>query len=95
MPQEPQIKRKSRLRECVQAIALIMFSRNTGLTDEAFIQMCSQNDLPAILDLVRVDDSPNREGDWEPSEKVVRDWVKNLISSIHPVSKKGNRAVRC
>ncbi len=86
--QETQMKRKSRLRECVQAIALIMFSRNTGLTDEAFIQTFSQDNVQKILDIARVDDSSVRESEWEPSEKLVRDWVKDLMRWIHPVSKK-------
>lgn len=82
---ESQMRRKSRLRECVQAIGLIVFSQNRELTNEAFTQTCSQKYLENILDSVGENSLPDTEA-WQLEEKNIRVWVRELIRSIRPVS---------
>lgn len=86
-PLESQMKRSSRLRECVQAIALIIFSRNRELTNETFVRMCSPGYLQNILDSVREDDLNDRE-DGHPEDKKIKLWAKNLIQSFQGSSEK-------
>lgn len=78
---EAQMRRSSRHRECVEAIAMIIDSKHKRLCVNDVIKICCEDRLEDILDSVR-EETQDDIKDGKPENEDVKKWIGDFLRSL-------------